>query len=67
MDGPIAVANGVVEAALTTPAFDKSQGESFKMLLSFFDFPILPPWFQKVIYSSAYLCTYKQSRDFGIE
>ena len=47
-----AVANGVVGVALTTPVFNKSQGESFKMLLLFFDFPIQPPWFKKVIYSS---------------
>ena len=47
-----AVANGVVGVALTTPVFDKSQGESFKMLLLFCDFPIQPTWFKKVVYSS---------------
>ena len=50
-----AVANGVVGVALTTPVFGKSQGKSFKMLLLFCDFPIQPPWFQKVIYSSVML------------
>ena len=43
-----AVANGVVGVALTTPVFDKSQGESLKMLRLFCDFPIQPPQFQKL-------------------